>query len=33
MANDVRCVDIERVKNADHIADRVLQGKADDVYA
>ena len=26
VANDVRCVDTERVKNADHIANRVLQG-------
>ena len=25
VANDVRCVDTEPVKNADHIADRVLQ--------
>ncbi len=25
LANDVRCVDTEPVKNADHIADRVLQ--------
>src|SRR6266446_3653805 len=26
VANDARCVDTERVKNADYIADRVLQG-------
>jgi hypothetical protein len=26
VANDVCCVDVERVKNADDIADRVLQG-------
>jgi hypothetical protein len=26
VANDVRCLDTKRVKNADHIADCVLQG-------